>query len=167
MSFERDTAIDTTIYSGVPHTVYTATTTLETGLPLYNNQGETLLGVQVGTVTGDRFEIAPIVPTVVTHTITLEYVSGIPGAWSGAGTGDINGTSIVIDAMTGVTPSSIEIDDGDSCVITATYDGGSGHAAIIVLDGTQVATDDETVTYTFTPTSDCTVAFGFNIEPSA
>lgn len=50
MSFARNSSIDTTIYEGAPGTLYTASTTLETGMSLYNNNGIEYEEYKVGEV---------------------------------------------------------------------------------------------------------------------
>ena len=57
MSFARNSSIDTIIYEGNPPILYTASTTLETGMELYDNTG-TDTGYKVGEVlTADSFNL--------------------------------------------------------------------------------------------------------------
>ncbi len=50
MSFARNSSIDTVIYEGAPGTLYTASTTLEVGMTLYNNEGIAYEEYKVGTI---------------------------------------------------------------------------------------------------------------------
>lgn len=50
MSFARNSSIDTIIYEGNPPILYTASTTLETGMDLYNNKGIVYEEYKVGEV---------------------------------------------------------------------------------------------------------------------
>ncbi|MBR2248067.1 MAG: hypothetical protein IJ880_13785 [Bacilli bacterium] len=58
MSFARNSSIDTTIYEGNPPILYTASTTLETGMDLYNNEGIAYEEYKVGEVlTANSFNL--------------------------------------------------------------------------------------------------------------
>lgn len=141
-----------------PTTLYTDTTTLTTGMTLYDNTG-TDTGLKVGTVSGDSFDIQS------TITITLVVQSM---ATSGAGSGTVNSVSFTSDGGT-ITPNTIEVNAGESCTITALNAKGSdpntsAFYAYIYLNGTQVASHGGTATYTFTPTENCTIGISFSIE---
>lgn len=141
-------------------TVYTDTTTLTTGMTLYDNTG-TDTGLKVGTVSGDSFEVE----SNVTITITLVVQSM---STNGAGSGTVNSVSFTSDGGT-ITPNTIEVNAGESCTITAlnakdSDPNTSAFYAYIYLNGTQVASHGGTATYTFTPTKDCTIGIGFSIE---
>ena len=138
-----------------PTTLYTDTTTLTTGMTLYDNTG-TDTGLKVGAISGDSFDIKS------TITITL-VVQSMPTG--GAGSGTVNSVSFTSDGDT-ITPNTIEVNAGESCTITALNAKGSASAcyAFIYLNGTQVASHGGTATYTFTPTKDCTIGIGFDIE---
>jgi len=56
MHFLRNTTKDVTLYD-TPATLYTDSTTLTTGMTLYDNTG-TDTGLKVGTISGDSFDIA-------------------------------------------------------------------------------------------------------------
>lgn len=141
-----------------PTTLYTDTTTLTTGMTLYDNTG-TDTGLKVGTVSGDSFDIQS------TITITLVVQSM---ATSGAGSGTVNSVSFTSDGGT-ITPNTIEVNPGESCTITAlnakdANPNTSAFYAYIYLNGTQVASHGGTATYTFTPTENCTIGISFSIE---
>lgn len=50
MSFARNSSIDVTIYEANPPVLYTVSTTLETGMDLYNNEGTKYEEYKVGAV---------------------------------------------------------------------------------------------------------------------
>lgn len=61
MSFARNSSIDTIIYEGAPGTLYTASTTLEVGMTLYNNEGIAYEEYKVGEVlTPNSFNLLSI-----------------------------------------------------------------------------------------------------------
>lgn len=150
----RDTSKDIVSKS----TVYTDTTTLTTGMTLYDNTG-TDTGLKVGTVSGDSFDIK----STITITLVVQSMST-----SGAGSGTVNSVLFTSDGGT-ITPNTIEVNAGESCTITAlnakdSDPNTSAFYAYIYLNGTQVASHGGTATYTFTPTKDCTISIGFDIE---
>lgn len=141
-----------------PTTLYTDTTTLTTGMTLYDNTG-TDTGLKVGTVSGDSFDIK----RTITITLVVQSMST-----SGAGSGTVNSVLFTSDGGT-ITPNTIEVNAGESCTITAlnakdSDPNTSAFYAYIYLNGTQVASHGGTATYTFTPTKDCTIGINFSIE---
>lgn len=61
MSFARNSSIDTIIYEGAPGTLYTASTTLTSGMELYNNNGIEYEDYKVGQVlTATSFDLLTI-----------------------------------------------------------------------------------------------------------
>lgn len=85
VDWNRDASKDTIIYD-TPTTLYTDSTTLTTGMTLYDNTG-TDTGYKVGTISGDSFDIQ-------TETVTTYYAwkfnsaynlanEPIPGVYSG------------------------------------------------------------------------------------
>lgn len=155
VNWYRDTSKDIVSKS----TVYTDTTTLTTGMTLYDNTG-TDTGLKVGTVSGDSFDIK--------RTITITLVVQSMSTPSGAGSGTVNSVSFTSDGGT-ITPNTIEVNAGESCTITALNAKGSNpntsaYYTYIYLNGTQVASHGGTATYTFTPTKDCTIGIFFDTE---
>lgn len=142
-----------------PTTLYTDTTTLTTGMTLYDNTG-TDTGLKVGTVSGDSFEVESNV------TITFVPYSG-HGAWSGSYKGTVNDISFVSasNGYSGCTPNTFLVTKGQPCTIKA--ENTSKGDGMILADsaGNQVAYGSTTFEYTFTPTEDCTFEIGANIEP--
>lgn len=157
VNWYRDTSKDIVSKS----TVYTDTTTLTTGMTLYDNTG-TDTGLKVGTVSGDSFDIK----RTITITLVVQSMST-----SGAGSGTVNSVLFTSDGGT-ITPNTIEVNAGESCTITAlnakdSDPNTSGFYAYIYLNGTQVASHGGTATYTFTPTKDCTIGINFSTEKTA
>ncbi len=129
-------------------------TTLSTNVTLNENRTVTADLIN-GTITGG--DVAKV-------TLTLaDYVGS--GAWGGEGTGTVNGISFSHAGSYGdFTPPSFEVNPGESCTITATTGSGSNGVAI-QINGTTVAENSPTATYTFTPTENCTVNIGYCTEP--
>ena len=156
--YNRDTSKDVTPQT----TLYTNSTTLTTGMTLYNNTG-TDSGLKVGTISGDSFDIqqGTIVVTLIVQNIT--------GAMYGVGSGTVNSVSFTSNGNT-ITPNTIEINTGESCIITALNGNNpdpntSPYETLIHLNGTPVASHCGTATYTFTPTEDyCTIGINFGTE---
>lgn len=156
----RDISKDTILDKSI--TLYTASTTITTGMTLYDNTG-TDTGKTIGTINQDgSFDIQN------TITITL-IVQNMAGAMYGAGSGTVNSVSFTSDGSS-ITPNTIEVNAGESCTITAlngknSNPNTSSYEAFIHLNGTQVTSHCGTATYTFTPTEDCTIGINFGIEP--
>lgn len=144
-----------------PTTLYTDSTTLTTGMTLYDNTG-TNTRYKVGAISGNSFNIQNII------IITL-VVQSMVGAKYGSGSGTINSVSFTSNGSI-ITPNTIEVNAGESCIITAlngkdSDPNTSSFGTFIHLNGTQVASQRGTATYTFTPTEDCTIGINFGIEP--
>ena len=151
----RDTSKDIVSKS----TVYTDTTTLTTGMTLYDNTG-TDTGLKVGAISGDSFEVESNV------TITFVPYNGA-GAWSGSYEGTVNDISFVSapNGYNGCTPNTFLVAKSQPCTIKAKKTGNKGDGMILADSaGNQVAYGSTTFEYTFTPTEDCTFEIGANIE---
>ena len=157
-TWTRDTSKD---IISQPATVYTASTTLTTGMTLYDNTG-TDTGLKIGTISGNSFDIqGKIIITLI--------VQNMAGAMYGAGSGTVNSVSFTSDGSS-ITPNTIEVNAGESCTITALNGKNSNpntspYETFIHLNGTRVTSHCGTATYTFTPTEDCTIGINFGIEP--
>ena len=156
VNWYRDTSKDIVSTS----TVYTDTTTLTTGMTLYDNTG-TDTGLKVGAISGDSFEVESNV------TITFVPYNGA-GAWSGSYEGTVNDISFVSapNEYNGCTPNTFIVAKGQPCTIKAKNTTSKGTGMILADSaGNQVAYGSTTFEYTFTPTEDCTFEIGANIEP--
>ena len=159
IQYDRNSSKDIILQSA---TLYTDSTTLTTGMTLYDNTG-TDTGYKVGEISGNSFDIQDKI------IITL-IVQNMAGAMYGAGSGIVNSVSFTSDGSS-ITPNTIEVNVGESCIITALNELNSNpdkspYQTFIHLNGTQVASHYGTATYTFTPIKDCTIGINFCIEPA-
>ena len=121
VNWYRDTSKDIVSTS----TVYTDTTTLTTGMTLYDNTG-TDTGLKVGAISGDSFEVESNV------TITFVPYNGA-GAWSGSYEGTVNDISFVSapNEYNGCTPNTFIVAKGQPCTIKAKNTTSKGTGMIL------------------------------------
>lgn len=146
------------------------TYTFPTGKQLHievSGNGYTTLSTNV-TMTADKTVTADLINGTITGgdvapTVTLTMiVQSIAGAMYGSGTGTVNSESFTSNGSS-ITPSTFTVNAGESCTITA-VNPSSSKLSYIHINGTMVADEYGTSTYTFTPTEDCTIGINFCIE---
>ena len=138
MSFERNTAIDTIIYD-TPATLYTDSTTLTSGMTLYDDTG-TDTGYKVGTISGDSFDIQT--------NVSVNFVMG---------TGIVMGiASYTIDNVVYTSDQTVSLSIG-AHTLSATPMDPYRSASSLLINNEQVGYDSCSFTV-----SDSQIVFGNN-----
>lgn len=146
MSYSRDTSEDLVWNSSTNS--YESASESSTPLALLDGNGN------VYVLNGSVLVTSAPEPETVTLTIefhSYEEVSGNPESMT------VNGNAITI------LPSTVTVNSGESCIIVVNADSNS-HRVWIYVDETLVEYDNNTVTYTFTPTENHTIGVGMGSE---